>query len=213
MNGHTFKLMTLIGILLFASCKEDDKEKNEDNSPTTEVVKISTSFGDMVLWLYPGTPIHRENFLHLADSGFYDGTEFHRNIPNFVIQGGDPLSKDVDRANDGTGGPGYLLTAEIDSSLFKHKYGAVGAARSSNPEMKSNGSQFYICINPSGSPHLDGSYTVFGEVIKGMDVALAIASQPTNAKDQPIDRIPMTMKVLKLTTKQIKDAYGFDVNI
>lgn len=204
-------------ILFIVSCKEKDEETSTDqNNPTAEVITIRTDFGEMVVWLYPETPVHRHNFIHLADSGFYDSTEFHRNVTNFVIQGGDPLSKDDDRLNDGTGGPGYTLTAEIDSARFKHKYGAIGAARTgnaTNPERRSSGSQFYICVNPNGSPHLDGEYTVFGEVISGMNVAEEIVAQPKNSKGLPNERIKMSMKVTKLTAEQIKNKFGFEVKL
>src|SRR5204863_5372392 len=132
-----------------------------------DLISMKTKFGEMVMCLYDLTPKHKANFLSLTEQHFFDSTTFHRIVPNFVIQGGDPNSKDSDPTNDGTGGPGYTIPAEINS-LLKHDYGAVGAARDNNPQKASNGSQFYIVVNPSGDHNLDGNYTVFGMVIQGM---------------------------------------------
>jgi len=124
---------------------------------------ISTVHGDIVIDLYAQqAPKTVENFKKLAREGFYNGLTFHRVVPGFVVQGGDP-------AGNGTGGPGYTLEAEIDPSL-KHVTGAVAMARLGdqvNPERRSSGSQFYICLGPQ--PHLDGGYTIFGQVIAGME--------------------------------------------
>ena len=145
-------------------------------------VLIKTSIGDIVVVLYNETPLHRDNFLKLVNSNFYNGILFHRVIRNFVIQTGDPLSKDADPTNDGMGGPGYLIPAEI-SPLYRHNQGSLAAARTENPERASSGSQFYICH--TAIPSLDGQYTVFGETVKGLDIVDKIAAVPTGMNDRP----------------------------
>jgi len=130
-----------------------------------------------------------ENFKSLARDGFYNGCAVHRAFPSTLVQMGDPLSKKKDRTNVGTGGPGYTLPAEIRR---KHTRGAVAAARLPdrvNPQRRSNGSQFYICLIPQ--PKLDGQYTVFGNVIQGMDVLDVISNKPTDTNDNPIQRIEL----------------------
>ncbi len=151
-------ILPLILILGFgagiSSCTDDDETPEGTPNVTFDVIELNTSFGSMYVHLYDATPQHRDNFLKLVNEGFYDSTEFHRIIPLFVIQGGDPNSKDEDRTNDGTGGPGYTIPAEIDSANFKHIFGAIGAARlgnTTNPERRSSGSQFYIVTNPDGT--------------------------------------------------------------
>lgn len=137
------KLFTLIFLpALILSCSGSDSTE----SATDDIVKVSTEYGDIYIALYDETPIHKENFLKLASDGFYDSTTFHRVIEGFMVQGGDPFSKDTIAFNDGQGGPGYTLDAEFNSE-FIHKRGAIAAARlgdQQNPERKSSGSQFYI---------------------------------------------------------------------
>ena len=204
------KYKSILIFLLTAAvfgCK-DEIDDGIWTEPREQIVELSTSFGVMHIYLYQSTPLHRENFLELVKTGFYDSTEFHRIVPNFVIQGGDPNSKDQDRSNDGVGGPGYTIPAEIDSSKHKHKYGALGAARkgdATNPERESSGSQFYIVSYPNGTPFLDGNYTVFGELIKGLEVSKTIERQPRNFRDLPNDRIPMSIKVLELTQTEMDE--------
>ncbi|MDQ3072596.1 MAG: peptidylprolyl isomerase [Bacteroidota bacterium] len=165
----------------------------------------------MVIYLYKATPKHRMNFIRLASEGYFDGTTFHRCIKNFVIQGGDPNTRDNDTLNDGDGGPDYLIKNEISKKLI-HKYGSVGAARDDHPKMASHGSQFYIVTNPAGTPHLDGKYTVFGEVISGIEVAEIIADQPRNDKDRPLTDIPMTVSIHQYRISQANEEYGFDIS-
>ena len=142
-----------------------------------ERVHMETDFGVIVIETMPDTaPEHTNNFVKLARAGFYDSTTFHRVIPGFMIQGGDPNSKDDNPHNDGQGGPGYTLPAEIKAPHYR---GSVAAARlgdAMNPQRRSSGSQFYICVVPT--PHLDGQYTVFGRVVEGMDVVDQIVSVP-----------------------------------
>jgi peptidyl-prolyl cis-trans isomerase B (cyclophilin B) len=152
---------------------------------TNEVAVITTSEGVMVLEFYPDVaPNHVANFKKLARSGFYDGTCFHRVIPGFMIQGGDPNTKN-DSAKDswGQGGPGYTINAEFNAR--HHARGILSMARTSDPN--SAGSQFFICH--ADAWNLDGQYTVFGNLIKGFDVLDKIAATPTEGPDRPVKRI------------------------
>ena len=170
-------------------------EKTVTELAKGEVAVIETEFGTVVFGFYEKeAPQHTANFKKLAREGFYDGTTFHRVIPNFVIQGGSPGSKDADRSNDGLGGPGYTLPAEFG---VKHTRGSIAAARQGddvNPEKRSNGSQFYICMRDI--PHLDrAGYSVFGQVIEGMDVADKIVSVDTDDNDNPLQRLEMKVTI------------------
>jgi len=197
--------LILITLLLSSACKKDSTDDDNNGGDTKYgVIKMETNQGEIIIWLYDETPLHKNNFDSLAKAGFYNGLIFHRVINDFMIQGGDPTG-------NGTGGPGYTIAAEIKSNL-KHKYGAVGAARDNNPEKRSSGSQFYIVENSAGTPHLDGDYTVFGETIKGLDVVSKIASVPTNSSDKPITDVVMTkVSVVKYTEKELKDNFGFSM--
>lgn len=205
--------------LILSSCGNKDR-----------IVLISTNFGDMKVKLYKETPLHRDNFVKLAKEGFYDGTIFHRVIKNFMIQGGDPNSKDAKPgARLGTGGPGYTVDAEFVFPEFFHKKGALSAARQGdgvNPKKASSGSQFYIVQGKpvsekelkqlegklkvvftdeqkkvysevGGTPFLDNNYTVFGEVIEGLEVIDKIAAVSTQRGDRPVEDVKMTVKILK----------------
>ncbi|MBM4140972.1 MAG: peptidylprolyl isomerase [Nitrospira sp.] len=153
---------------------------------------IETKFGNIEIMFFPeGAPNHVVNFIELANKGFYDGTVFHRVIPGFMIQGGDPNSKDPDRSKHGTGGTGYTIKAEFNSK--PHKRGILSMARAAHPD--SAGSQFFICV--SDSFFLDRQYTVFGEVISGMEVADKIVSQSRDKRDNPLERIEMKVKVIE----------------
>lgn len=175
-----------------------------------KVVTITTDLGDITLLLHDETPKHKENFLKLAESGFYDGTTFHRIIDEFMIQGGDPNSKDSDPNNDGSGGPGYTVPAEFVPGL-NHKYGAVAAARMGdmvNPQRESSGSQFYIVENKNGTPFLDQQYTVLGQVVQGMDVVEKIAVQQKDGRDRPVKNISMKVSVKEMDTDAIEKKYN-----
>lgn len=192
---------------------EPTKPTTNNTTPTDtmeKVIEIKTDFGSLYMWLYKGTPLHRANFLKLADSGFFDGTTFHRCVPNFVIQGGDPNSKDSDSTNDGKGGPGYRIPAEINAGLYKHVYGAVGAARDNNPAKESNGSQYYIVFPKAGTPGLDGNYTVFGLILNGIEVADTIVKQPQNASNRPYTNITMDVNVVEKSRAVLRSAYQFE---
>ncbi len=172
------------------------KTPDAATAPTTkkektmqEVAVISTRHGDIVIRFRDDlAPKHVESFKKLVKEGFYNGTSFHRVIPGFMIQGGDPESKNADnRSMHGTGGPGYSIKAEF--SKTKHTRGIVSAARSMDPD--SAGSQFFICV--ADSPWLDGQYSVFGEVVEGLDVADKIVNEPRDARDNPNERVEVTM--------------------
>jgi peptidyl-prolyl cis-trans isomerase B (cyclophilin B) len=154
---------------------------------------IKTKFGEIEIKLFPDkAPRHVENFTKLAKSGFYNGTIFHRVIPGFMIQGGDPNTKDLNKKElYGMGGPGHSVKAEFND--IPHKRGIVSMARSNDPD--SAGSQFFIVVEDS--PFLDGKYTVFGQVVKGMGFADKIVMQPRDARDNPTERIEMTVTVVE----------------
>ncbi len=153
---------------------------------------ISTKFGDISLEFFPDTaPNHVRNFLKLGSSGFYDETTFHRVIPGFMIQGGDPNSKGDDPTNVGMGGPGYTIDAEF--SDIPHERGILSMARSMDPN--SAGSQFFIMHK--NSPHLNGQYSVFGQVIEGIEVVDKIVSVDKDHNNRPIEKVKMTVKVMK----------------
>jgi len=161
---------------------------------TTKAV-IETKFGNITIKFFPDVaPQHAKNFVELAKNGTYDKTVFHRVIPGFMIQGGDPLSKDpARRAAFGTGNPGHRIKAEFNSR--QHKRGTLSMARSQDPD--SAGSQFFICV--ADQPRLDGQYTVFGEVVSGMDAVDKIVNAPRDGRDNPNERIEMMMKVVEGT--------------
>ncbi len=210
-------VLTLLACFFFTSCEQD-----------VELVKIHTEFGDIYVYLYDATPIHKANFIKLTKAKFFDGTTFHRIIQNFMIQGGDPNSKDNDVNNDGEGGPEfknepntfkdansntYTIAAEIDTTKMKHHYGSFAAAREGdnvNPEKRSSGSQFYIVENKKGTAFLDGKYTVFGEVVYGMDVVEKIAVQPkARGNDRPLKDIKMTVKLVKVKPAELSKKYNW----
>lgn len=185
-------------------------------------VLLQTNYGDITIRLSDSTPLHRDNFLKLTKIHFYDSVLFHRVIKNFMIQGGDPDSKNAAAGKPlGNGGPAYRIPAEFRQTLF-HRKGVIAAARDNNPEKASSGSQFYITQGriftdagldsvetyrlkrkipanhrevyktAGGVPHLDQNYTVFGEVVKGLDVVDKIADVKTSKgtdKDRPIDNV------------------------
>ena len=155
----------------------------------TEIAVIETKFGNIELEFFEDkAPGHVKNFKTLAKTGFYNGTLFHRVIPNFMIQGGDPNSKNPDRSTHGMGGPGYSIKAEFNN--IDHKRGILSMARSSDPN--SAGSQFFICVQDAR--FLNEKYTAFGRVIKGMDVADKIVSAPRDGNDNPFE--PISMKIV-----------------
>ncbi|MBO5405974.1 MAG: peptidylprolyl isomerase [Bacteroidales bacterium] len=204
--------LLFIATILVAGCKSGNKETQESApAPVTEtkapalafdpatlgeepVFDIVTSKGTIKVKLYKETPLHRDNFVKLASEKFYDNILFHRVIKGFMVQVGDPLTKNpsADPSKFGTGGPGYTIPAEI-LPQFSHKKGALAAARKgdkANPNRESSGSQFYFVEDEKGCSHLDGQYTIFGETIEGLDVIDAIAAEPVTApKNAPVNPI------------------------
>ncbi|MFH0766273.1 MAG: peptidylprolyl isomerase [Calditrichota bacterium] len=169
--------------------------KDEVGAPD-EVAVIETEWGDIVVEFFPDVaPLHVANFKKLTRAGFYDGTTFHRVLPGFVIQGGDPNTKDSNPNNDGMGGPPYRVPDEFNNRL--HEHGILSMAHSSEPN--SAGSQFFICLGRT--PHLDNQYTVFGKVIKGLDVVDKIGAlrrDPSNPHDRQLPAVRMRhVKILK----------------
>jgi peptidyl-prolyl cis-trans isomerase B (cyclophilin B) len=156
-----------------------------------EIAVIETKFGKIEVGLFEGkAPGHVKNFKDLARKGFYDGTIFHRVIPGFMIQGGDPNTKSDDRSNHGMGGPGYSIKAEFNDT--PHKRGILSMARSQDPD--SAGSQFFVVVKDAA--FLDGQYTAFGKVLSGMTVADQIVNAPRDGRDNPNERIEMKVKVI-----------------
>ena len=183
-----FRLMVVLVSVLMASCvtvpPQIEVEVEIEEKATRAI--INTKFGAIELKFFPEiAPTHVENFLKLAKSGFYDGTIFHRIIPGFMIQGGDPNTKGDDKSIYGMGGPGYNIKAEFSNR--PHGRGILSMARSQDPD--SAGSQFYIVV--AESSFLNGQYTVFGKVIAGMDVVDAIVNLPVDSRDNPINRVEM----------------------
>jgi peptidyl-prolyl cis-trans isomerase B (cyclophilin B) len=182
----------LLTLSAFAEMKNNTFTKEEIKKMAETRAVIETKFGNIELRFFPEVaPNHVDNFIELAKKGFYDGTTFHRVIPGFMIQGGDPNSKDPDRARHGMGGPGYTIKAEFNEK--RHKRGTLSMARSANPD--SAGSQFFICV--ADAFFLDRQYTVFGEVVSGMEVADKIVNQTKDNRDNPLERIEMKVKVIE----------------
>ncbi len=189
--------LSLIVVLLFlsvyanAETKKTIYTKEEIKKMSETIAVIETKLGNIELKFFPDVaPNHVKNFIDLAKKGFYDGTTFHRVIPGFMIQGGDPNSKNSDRSLHGMGGPGYTIKAEFNNK--SHKKGILSMARAADPN--SAGSQFFICV--TDVPFLDRQYTVFGEVISGIEVAEKIVNQPRDKRDNPLERIEMKIKIM-----------------
>ncbi len=189
---RTFKVLVVFLVLSFFStgCFAEKKKEEAEKMSEPRAV-IETKFGNIELKFFPDVaPGHVENFIKLAKSGFYDGTTFHRIIPGFMIQGGDPNSKSPDKSKHGMGSPGYTIKAEF--SKKPHKRGILSMARSGHPD--SAGSQFFICV--ADAAFLDGKYTVFGEVVSGLDAVDKIVSQPRDSSDNPNERIEMKVRII-----------------
>ncbi len=243
---HYTSLFVISSVLIFAmGC--GNSESPVASAPDVDAsnglnrqVRIQTNFGDMVVELSDSTPGHRDNFIELASTGFYDSLLFHRVIKGFMVQGGDPTSRGAKLSQRlGMGGPGYTVPAEIRTDHLHFK-GALAAARQgdqSNPERASSGSQFYLVhgrtfkeaelmnieartgdfndqfnengvfkysdeavkryMEEGGAPFLDNQYTVFGQVIEGLDIIDSIASVQKGAGDRPMTDVLMTMEVIR----------------
>lgn len=174
------------------AAKEASFEEFFATLPEEPVFDMTTNMGTIKIQLYAKTPLHRKNFAKLAYTGFYDGLLFHRVINGFMIQGGDPNTKDPEKVNEyGKGGPGYTVPAEILPE-YKHIKGALAAARQgdeANPLRESSGSQFYLVQDAGTCAQLDGAYTVYGKTIQGLDVIDKIAAVATNARNLPLSPV------------------------
>jgi peptidyl-prolyl cis-trans isomerase B (cyclophilin B) len=203
------------------------------------LITLETSLGSAKIILYDETPLHKANFIKLSKEKFYDGLLFHRVIQNFMIQGGDPLSKNAEKgARVGFGGDNLeKIPFEFNTNRV-HKKGALAAARDGNPEKKSSACQFYIVqgkklsddeilkvqgtnnityttqqkidyVSLGGTPFLDNNYTVFGEVIQGLDLIDKIAKVSTDQYNRPIEDVKMTIKLKKMSKRKITRKYGY----
>ncbi|GAB3174639.1 peptidylprolyl isomerase [Telluribacter humicola] len=219
-------------VLVVPDCLAQKKKRKD------YLVTITTDFGTMRLVLHDQTPQHKANFIKLAKQGYYDGLLFHRIIDDFMIQGGDPNSRKAEPGVAlGNGDVGYTIPAEFKPELF-HRKGALAAARDNNPQKASSGCQFYIVDGRTwteaelnrqmgraarkptpeqqqvyktegGAPHLDGAYTVFGQVIDGIPVIDTIAAQVGDARNRPEKDIPMKVSVDLMRKKKITKKYGY----
>jgi cyclophilin family peptidyl-prolyl cis-trans isomerase len=226
-------------ILLALVCLLSLNVSAQKKSKKDEVVTIETDLGSMKLILFDEAPKHKANFLKLSQEKFYDGLLFHRVIDAFMIQGGDPNSRNA-KPDDmlGKGDNGYKIPAEFNPKLF-HQKGALAAARDNNPAKESSGCQFYIVQGRKwskadldkqaaraarkltdeqrkiyetvgGTPHLDGAYTVFGQVIDGMNVVDKIGAVSKDERDRPEKNIAMKVSVKKMKKKKITRKYGWN---
>jgi peptidyl-prolyl cis-trans isomerase B (cyclophilin B) len=192
LNRFLFLLLCLIPVLVLAETRLKNYSKEEIKKMTDTTAVIETKLGKIELKFFPEVaPNHVSNFITLAKKGFYDGTTFHRVIPGFMIQGGDPNTKDPDRKKHGMGGPGHAVKAEFNPT--PHKRGILSMARSSDPD--SAGSQFFICV--ADAPFLDRQYTAFGQVTSGMEVADKIVSQPRDKQDNPNERVEIKVQLIE----------------
>lgn len=195
---------------MFTGCtKDSNKQAQQDGenvageqiqqSPQSVMAQFQTSKGAIVLELFEEkAPVTVANFIKLSEDGFYDGVTFHRVIKDFMIQSGDPNSKDDDWSNDGTGGPGYTFEDEFspDDSLVK------GSLAMANAGPNTNGSQFFIVTAPS-TPWLNGKHTLFGKVVEGMDVVEAIEAVEVNAQDHPLEDVTITSIQILVDTDKL----------
>lgn len=228
------RLILLAVFCLFAFNTFAQKKSKKDY-----LVTITTDFGKMRVILFDETPKHKENFIKLSKDKFYNDLLFHRIIKDFMIQGGDPNSRNAKPDEVlGKGDNGYKIPAEISPKLF-HRKGALAAARDNNPKKESSGCQFYIVEGKKwsksdldkqaaraarkltdsqrkvyetegGTPHLDGAYTVFGQVIDGLDIVDKISIQPKDERDRPDKDISMKVSVKKMRKKKITRKYGYE---
>lgn len=219
-------LFAILAISFLGSCSvlKKDKAPQKPTEPSYKVL-LQTTAGDIKIQLYKDVPLHADNFRKLVSEGFYDGLLFHRVIPQFMIQGGDPQSRDAAAGTGlGNGSNGYLIPAEFKIEKYVHKKGALAAARTGNPEKKSSGCQFYIVEGKTytdadlnnlesskgfkyteeqradyktigGTPHLDNDYTVYGEVIEGLDIVTNITKVGRDRRDRPNEDV----KIIKAT--------------
>jgi peptidyl-prolyl cis-trans isomerase B (cyclophilin B) len=190
--GFLLAPLFLVAYTVHGETRYKKFNQEEMNKMTEARAVVETKFGNIEIRFFPeAAPNHVNGFIELSKKGFYDGTTFHRVIPKFMIQGGDPNSKNSDRSTHGMGGPGYTLKAEFNAK--PHKRGTLSMARSGHPD--SAGSQFFICV--ADSSFLDRQYTVFGEVVTGMEVVDQIVSQSKDRNDNPLERIEMKVRIVE----------------
>ncbi len=185
------KIILLFAILLLVSCA---KEK------TYQIGQISTPKGTILVWLYDEAPNHKKSFIELANNKYWDSLTFNRVIPNFVAQGGCPDTP------EGFNDPEYLLEPEFNDNLL-HDYGALGAGRDGNKEKLSARCQFYIVHNKKGLHRLDGDYTIFGKVIKGLDVLDAVINVEKDSTDTPLIPVSLKVRIISLNETELKALY------
>jgi len=208
------RVLSLVLLLLVSksSLLYAQKSSKVKKSKSDYLVSIGTQFGKTYLVLFEDVPKHRANFLKLVEERFYDGTTFHFVLEDFMILGGDMNTKPNGNAQRvGMGTPGYTLEAEINEK-HKHKRGTLGAARQKdelNPKKRSSGSHFYIVQGNEGAPHLDGEYSAFGEVIRGMDVVDKIASREVDDNGKPLEQITLTIRAEEMKKKKITKLFGY----
>lgn len=204
---HALTLAAAIGLVGFMTIGDAEAQKLAKTAAPgatapkagEEVAVIETNLGRIVLKFFPNkAPGHVKNFKDLATKKFYDGTKFHRVIPGFMIQGGDPNSKTADRSRYGTGDAGYKIKAEFNDT--SHERGILSMARAADPD--SAGSQFFIMVK--AAPHLNGQYSAFGQVIEGMDVVDKIVNLPKDARDCPLEANPAIVKSVRIAKWPVK---------
>lgn len=188
---HLFKLLVLFCLFSCSSVK------------TYQVGQINTRYGEILVWFYDDTPEHKAAFLELAQEGYFNNYSFNRVIDNFVAQGGCPDTP------EGFAYSVHLLEPEFEAG-HKHVYGAFGAGRDANPDKLSAACQFYIVQNKEGLPRLDGNYMIYGHVIKGMDLVDQMVKTETDSLDAPLEPIPLDVKVVEMTAKEIEEL-GWDI--
>ncbi len=185
-------LILFFTVILIPRSDAEEKGAKKVEEKKSAGATIETKYGEINIKFFPDVALgHVNNFIKLAKDGFYDGTIFHRVIPGFMIQGGDPNTKGTNQTIYGMGGPGYTIKAEFNGK--SHKRGILSMARSNDPH--SAGSQFFIVVKDS--PFLDKQYTVFGEVVKGMEVVDKIVSLPRNRMDLPNERVEMKVRIVE----------------
>lgn len=183
-------LFFLFLLMILSSCSQK----------TYEIGQIQTPKGEILIWLYDETPKHKESFLQLAKDGYWDTYTFNRVIPDFVAQGGCPDTP------EGFNDPEYLLAPEFNEKLT-HIYGAVGAGRDDNPKKLSARCQFYIVQDKNGEHRLDGDYTIFGKVIKGMNVVDEIVNVKRDSLDKPFTNIALDVNIISISEKKLRILY------
>lgn len=196
---RTYRLISIVTLLsILLSISITSKSFGQTSAKTIPVGQIITPYGEILIALDDRTPHHKDSFIELANAGYWDSLTFNRVIPNFVAQAGCPDTE------AGFTDPEYLLEPEFISAM-KHTYGAVGSGRDNNPGKLSARCQFYIVQNPEGIPRLDGDYTIFGHVIKGMSVIEQIVRVKRDSKDEPIKPITLSVKIIDMPANQLEN--------